>query len=183
MTCIVGVAHGGAVIIGGDSAGVAGWSLTVRKDAKVFRRGPMAFGFTTSFRMGQILRYSLKVPDHPDGMAEDEYMATRFVDAVRESLKDGGYASKDNEREEGGHFLVGYRGRVFHVGGDYQVGESVHGFAAVGCGEDIALGSLWQSRGYADPHQRAADALAAAEQFSAGVRGPFAFAHIPTEAD
>lgn len=41
MTCIVGVAEGGKVWIGGDSAGVdsGNYSLTVRADRKVFRNG------------------------------------------------------------------------------------------------------------------------------------------------
>ena len=50
MTCIVGVAHKGAVYIGGDSAAVAGWALTCRADHKVFKNGDFVMGFTTSFR-------------------------------------------------------------------------------------------------------------------------------------
>jgi hypothetical protein len=51
MTCIVGLVDGGRVWLGGDSAGVSGWDLTVRADRKVFRNGPYVMGFTTSFRM------------------------------------------------------------------------------------------------------------------------------------
>lgn len=58
MTCIVGLVDGDRVILGGDSAGIAGWHLQLRADEKVFRNGPYAIGFTTSFRMGQILRYA-----------------------------------------------------------------------------------------------------------------------------
>ena len=61
MTCIVGLVHEGVVYIGGDSAGVGGMSLTVRADEKVFQNGEFLMGFTTSFRMGQLLRYSLKL--------------------------------------------------------------------------------------------------------------------------
>ena len=39
MTCIVGLVHGGKVYMGGDSAGVGGYCLTVRADEKVFRNG------------------------------------------------------------------------------------------------------------------------------------------------
>ena len=39
MTCIVGLVEKGNVYIGGDSAGVGGYSLTVRADRKVFRNG------------------------------------------------------------------------------------------------------------------------------------------------
>jgi hypothetical protein len=36
MTCIVGLVDKGDVYIGGDSAGVAGLSLSIRADEKVF---------------------------------------------------------------------------------------------------------------------------------------------------
>lgn len=173
MTCIVGIAHQGRVVIGGDSAGVGGWDLTVRADSKVFRVGPFVMGFTTSFRMGQLLRFKLVVPEQPESMPVLQYMATLFVDAVRQCLKDGGYAKKENEVETGGSFLVGYRGEIFTIDNDYQVGQPLDGFDAVGCGAQIARGALWASREDGDPAARATLALQAAERFSAGVRGPF----------
>ena len=44
------------VIIGGDSAGVAGLNITVRKDVKVFEVGEFVIGCTSSFRMMQIIK-------------------------------------------------------------------------------------------------------------------------------
>jgi ATP-dependent protease HslVU (ClpYQ) peptidase subunit len=172
MTAIVGLAQGGSVFIGGDSAGVAGLSLAVRADAKVFRNGRYLFGFTTSFRMGQLIRYSLTLPK-PKGDL-DSFMATTFIDALRECLKTGGWARKENDREEGGTFLVGVRGQLFTVHEDYQVGKPADGFAAVGCGDQIALGALYATAGTGlKPRRRVKLALRAAERFSAGVRGPF----------
>ncbi len=172
MTAIVGLAQGGKVYIGGDSAGVSGLSLTVRADAKVFRKDRYVFGFTTSFRMGQLLRYSLTLPK-PAGEL-DAFMATEIVDALRECLKNGGWARKENEREEGGTFLVGVKGRLYAVYDDYQVAKAADGFAAVGCGDEIALGALYATAGTGlGPRKRVVRALAAAERFSAGVRGPF----------
>jgi hypothetical protein len=75
MTAIVGLVHKESVTIGGDSAGVSGLSLSVRADAKVFRKGRYLFGFTTSYRMGQLIRYSLQ-PPKPKGDL-DAFMATR----------------------------------------------------------------------------------------------------------
>ena len=69
MTCIVGLVHEGTVFIGGDSAGVAGLSLVVRADEKVFRNGDFLMDFTTSFRMGQLLRYNPDSPPKIVGMA------------------------------------------------------------------------------------------------------------------
>jgi len=172
VTAIVGIAERGGVHIGGDSAGVAGLSLTVRADTKVFRKQGYLFGFTTSFRMGQLIRYSLDLPK-PKGRL-DRFMATKFIDSVRSCLKSGGWARKDNEREEGGTFLVGTHGQLFTVYEDYQVAQAADGFAAVGCGDQIALGALYATAGSGlKPRKRLELALQAAERFSAGVRGPF----------
>lgn len=185
MTAIVGLIHAGRVHLGGDSAGVSGWDITTRADAKVFRNGPFVFGFTTSFRMGQLIRWSLTAPTPGDGEDLDRFMCTTFVDSVRACLKAGGWAKKDSDREEGGKFLVGVRGRLFTVDTDYQVGESLDGFAAVGAGADVALGALYATWELAlrpgdravdiSPRNRLSLALEAAERFSAAVRGPFEF--------
>jgi ATP-dependent protease HslVU (ClpYQ) peptidase subunit len=172
VTAIVGLVQDGSVYIGGDSAGVSGLNLAVRADTKVFRKGDYLFGFTTSFRMGQLIRYSLRLPK-PKGQI-DKFMATRFIDALRDCLKTGGWAKKENDREEGGTFLVGVRGQLFAVYDDYQVGSAADGFAAVGCGDQIALGALYATQDSGlKPRKRIRIALQAAERFSAGVRGPF----------
>lgn len=172
MTCIAGLVDGGTVWIGGDSAGVGGWDLTVRADQKVFRNGPMVFGFTSSFRMGQLLRHALKVPDRHPRVDLDEFMVTTFIDAVRECLKTGGYAAKKDEQESAGAFMVGYGGRLFSVDSDYQVGAPADGFAACGCGSQIANGAMFATPGMPG-RERVELALRAAERLSAGVRGPF----------
>ncbi len=178
MTAVVGLVQSGSVYIGADSAGVAGLNLTVRADAKVFRKKRYLFGFTTSFRMGQLIRYSLTLPK-PTGNL-DAFMSTTFIDAVRDCLQDGGWAAKDKDREEGGTFLVGVRGRLFTVYDDYQVGQAADGFAAVGCGDLIALGALFATADSGlSARRRVLGALAAAERFSAGVRAPFTCLKVP----
>lgn len=173
MTCIVGLEHNGRVYIGGDSAGVSDYDLTVRADEKVFRSGPFVMGFCGSFRMGQLLRYRLeapKLPKDPDDL--DRWMVCEFVDAVRECLAAGDHLKKKAGHESEGEFLVGVRGRLFTVQADFQVARSSHTYDAVGCGANLALGSLFTSEGVS-PRKRVQVALYAAEQFSAGVRGPF----------
>ncbi|MEV5710848.1 hypothetical protein [Actinoallomurus sp. NPDC052274] len=175
MTAIVGITDGKTVVIAGDSAGVGGDVTQPRLDAKVFVNGPYVIGYTTSFRMGQILRYAFKAPVPPDG--EDglhAFMCTGFINGVREGLKEGGWASKSNDQEEGGSFLVGLRGRLFEIGSDYQVGELADGYTAVGCGAEIALGALHATADAGMPLEaRAIAALEAAAHFSTGVRAPF----------
>jgi ATP-dependent protease HslVU (ClpYQ) peptidase subunit len=165
--------------MGGDSAGVSGLDITVRTDTKVFHNGNMLIGFTNSFRMGQLLHYRLKPPVRDEGTGVFRYMVVDFVDAVRACLKDGGYAQKTNEVESGGTFLVAYEGRLFTVQSDYQVGEATHGFHAVGCGADYALGSL-ASSGHLPGEERVRQALTCAELFSGGVRAPFVVQSLET---
>jgi ATP-dependent protease HslVU (ClpYQ) peptidase subunit len=173
MTCIVGLAHQGRVIIGADSAGVAGLDMTVRADRKVFRNGEFIMGFTSSFRMGQLLAVKLSPPKYHPDVEPWRYMVDDFVENVRRCLRDGGFMRRDHDVEQGGDFLVGFRGRVFSIESDFQVGERVEGFDACGCGAPFALGSLAETSGTDDPVDRVQSALKVAERFSAGVRGPF----------
>lgn len=176
MTCIVGLVHNKNVYIGGDSAGVAGLQLALRADKKVFHNGPFLIGFSSSFRMGQLLRHAFDPPKRHPEVDIEKYMSTTFIDAVRRCFKDGGYLKKDNEEEKGGFFLVGFEGRLFNIQSDYQVGESLHGYDACGCGEDVALGSLETTKHLKmQPGERLLTALKAAEVHSAGVRAPFNF--------
>lgn len=172
MTCIVGLAHNGRVWIGADSAGVSGYHLRVRADQKVFENGPYLFGFTSSFRMGQLLRHAFQPPRRERHVELPKFMATTFIDAVRTCLKNGGFAEKKNEQESAGTFIVGIEGHVFEVCDDYQVAEALDGFLAAGCGREIACGAMFAST-HDTPRARILTALRAAEQFSAGVRGPF----------
>jgi hypothetical protein len=160
-----------------DSAGIAGYHLTLRSDPKVFRSGPFVIGYTDSFRMGQLIRFHLSAQNHIQGMDDFEFMVTAFIPSIRECLKIGGYARKDNEQESGGQFLVGYRGRLYEIDRDYQVGIPADNFAAIGCGAQVALGALFASQGA--PRKRAETAILAAERFNIGVRGPIVIEELP----
>lgn len=175
MTCVIALKSGDAVYMGADSAGVAGLALQRRSDRKIYRVGAMLIGFTTSFRMGQLLGYSLVLPEHHEDVTVERYLATVFVDATRTCLKAGGFAGSKDGVEQGGDFLVAYRGRIFTVHGDYQVAETVEDYAAVGCGLELALGSLHTTEkfGTLSGEERVRCALEAAARFSAGVCDPF----------
>ncbi len=173
MTCIAGVLAGNRTYIGGDSAGTAGDDLIIRADQKVFRNGEFLIGFAGSFRMGQLLRFAFVPPKHPKRQDTYRYMVTTFVDAVRDCLKKGGLAQKEHDVEEvEGILLVGYRGRLFIVDCDYSVAEPVDGFAAVGCGCQVANGALYVTEGM-EPKKRVRQALDAAERHCNAVRRPF----------
>ena len=173
MTCIVGLVDKGNVYIGGDSAGVAGLSISIRNDEKVFVNGPFIMGFTTSFRMGQLLQYKLTIPKQTTNQSDMEYMVTDFIDSVRRCFAENGFGKlPDKDHHEGGNFLVGYNGKLYNIDHDFQVGVPSLQYDAVGCGEDIAKGSLYSTKGK-EPTARIKLALEAASTFSAGVAPPF----------
>jgi ATP-dependent protease HslVU (ClpYQ) peptidase subunit len=174
LTVIAGLVHRRQIWMGSDSAGCSGNDLSVRKDPKIFVKDGFIFGFTSSFRMGQLLHYKLEIPKQMANQTVEHYMATTFVDAVRQCLKDGGYARTENGVETGGWFLVGHEGRLFCVMSDYQVAENVVCFNAIGSGEDFAKGSLDTTQDLdMHPRERILRALKAAEAWSTGVRSPF----------
>ncbi len=173
MTCIVAIAHKGKVYMGGDGAGTdSSYGQVRRIDKKVFKNGDYLMGFTDSFRMGQLLAYKLTPPEPHPGKDLYAFMVTDFVEAVRDCLKAGGYSKVLDNEETGGNFLVGYKGRLFEIGGDYQVGESHDKYNAVGCGEDLALGALYVTASR-PPKERITLALNAACHHSAGCAGPY----------
>jgi 20S proteasome alpha/beta subunit len=173
MTCIVGIMHEGNVLIGGDSAGVSNYDITSRGDKKVFRNGDFIFGFTTSFRIGQILRYSFIPPTIPDWDLE-RYMCSTFVDSIREVFKNKGFSETRNGAEKGGTLLVGVHGRLFTIHSDYQVGWDNTPYVSVGCGSHYALGSLYTTHNLdMTPEEKLIVALNAANNFSAGVCPPY----------
>lgn len=174
MTAIAAIVQDGKVWIGGDSAGVGGLSLSIRSDPKVFINGEFIFGYTSSFRMGQILEYRFTPPTPYEGESGMPFMVNRFVPEIKNCLKSEGYQRNESGQDYGGTFLVGYRGTLYQIAADYQVARVIVPFDACGCGQDLILGSLHatQESGLT-PEERITKALEAAEMFSAGVRGPF----------
>ena len=182
MTCVVGLAEGGKAYIGADSAAADGWEVRATGLRKVFRRlpsrasHPFVIGYTTSFRMGQILQHHLMV-EPQKGEPDETYMVCTFVEAVRSCLKDHGFAKVENNVEEGGQFLVGYKGVIYEIASDFQVNHFADGLAVIGCGAAYALGALKALSGL-QPERRVALSLEIAAYFSGGVIGPF---HVVSE--
>lgn len=174
MTCIVGVEHAGGVTIGGDAAASSDNLTGCRAGSKVFRVGPYLIGYTTSFRMGDLLKYALKPPTPKAPKHLDRQMVTEFIDTVRECLKDGGYARTSDQVESAGEFLVAVSGRLYEIGADYQVGRPLEGYTAIGSGSLLAIGSLaTTTNGKLTARQRSLAALNAAARHDPFVKPPF----------
>ena len=71
-----------------------------------------------------------------------------------------------------GWLLVGARGRLFRMCGDFQIAEPYNGFDAIGSGGPYALGALHATAKH-EPVARIRLALTTAETFTPNVRRPF----------
>lgn len=175
MTCVVGLAHEGKVTIGADSAATCGWDIITRADPKVALIGNQCvIGFAGNFRAWQAVRFTFNPPEHKRGPL-DKYMSTTFVDSLRRCLSEAGIAEKkDNVEDSPSDFIVGIKGRIFVISGDYDVQESTYPFDAVGAGGQIALAAMI-ARKDGSPKARLQTALRTAAALNNTVRPPWRF--------
>jgi hypothetical protein len=182
MTVIAAVVGpDGKIWMGGDSAGVDdNYSLGLCRETKVWENGGILFGASGSFRVAQVVRWHMEIPSFTHTTAL-EYVTGPLVDAIRSSLEASGALNKweeDSTESMGGNLLIGYDGHVFEMWEDFGVGELLHDYGAVGCGGELACGSLATTEKMGlKPKKRVELALATAERDSAGVRGPMTIIH------
>jgi len=177
MTCIVGYTDEESnVFIGGDSAASSNTDdMRIRVDQKVCKKSNgMIFGFTSSFRMGQIIQYCFDVPKKRCGQDDFEYLCGDFVNSLIRCLKDNGYAEIQDNVVTGGIFLLGFNGNLYKIQKDFQVSQIVKNYNACGCGEQYAMGAMRIMEGQdLSPGARIKTALDTAEVFSCAVSSPY----------
>lgn len=181
MTCIIAMEYEDSVYMGCDSAAANSWKIRPSVLPKVFRVADFLIGYTSSFRMGQLLQYHLDVRGREEDESPIKYMVTGFVPAVRECLKDGGYIKIKDNAEEAGSFLVGYLDKVYSIESDMQVNRFNDKIAAVGCGAAYAiaaLAALEDTTRVFDPENAIMKSLEIAGRFSNGVTGPYTVRRI-----
>ena len=181
MTCIIGFTDrkNNVSWIGGDSLGSNGYTKATEMPSKVFRNEvfkDVLIGGTTTFRHLDLLKCSGTLFDEVDWYKkidiDHKYMVTKFIPKVIELFKNG--VVGETETRRGGNFIVATPGRLFEVQQDYSVLEPELGICSVGCGEDVAMGSLITTKDLdISPQEKIIKALEAAEQYCCGVQRPF----------
>lgn len=175
MTCIIAYEYEGKVIMGGDSAQLSGFDIDY--DKKIFVLGDFIIGHSGYLRFSQIIEYGLTLPEKADGEDDMRYVVGKLIPAIRQCAKDAGYtrieSSVENTNDD---MLIGYHGKIYKVFHDFSVHCPSRHYAAIGCGQDYALGAMATFREI--PHATHVEsciknALEIAAQFSAGVAPPF----------
>ena len=177
MTCIVGLVDEAtsSVIVGGDSLAVSenGFNAFSVDWPKVFSSNGFIIGYTSSFRMGQILEWRVNLDRHAFDASPMSYMVHGFIPEIRKAFKEEGFLKTDSGVETGGAFLIARGSKLFVVESDFQVMPR-NNYAAVGCGLYAAVGALY-ALSHTDivPKAKVTIALCAAEAHTSNVRGPF----------
>jgi len=136
MTCIVGCEFDGKVYLGGDIQGTGWNNKVVHTQPKVFNKKGVIFGYTTSYRFGQLLEHSLPDPVVPENDTEIyRWLISVLVPAIKAVLK-------ENDYEGGGNCLIGVKSQLWELQNDFSVLRSVKGYAAVGSGYEYATGAI-----------------------------------------
>lgn len=182
MTCIIGYISDyknsegyNKIFMGGDSCGSNSYDITIRKNKKVFIKNNMIFGFTSSYRMGQIIQYCFNIPYHEKDLNNYEYLCSIFIKELIKCFKDNGFLEKnENGRYNGGTFLLGYKGCLYQIQDDFNIAELTLNYHACGSGEDYAMGALnILNKKKLNPKEKIKNALTTAEKFSRLVSSPF----------
>ena len=168
MTCIVGyLTDTGDIYMGSDSIGVADTAWVILKDPKIFIKDSMIFGFASSLRFGQILKYSFTVPGRPESLSTNEYICNMVMIELSKTFEKTEFKKEEKEQEDW-CFLLGYDGKLFTIQSNLQIIEDCKNYATIGCGGDYAKGALYALENTKDitPEERIVVALEAATEFS-----------------
>ncbi|MBE0470427.1 MAG: hypothetical protein IBX55_13095 [Methyloprofundus sp.] len=139
MTCIVAIeTQDNNAVIAGDFCGSDGFKKGNVTSPKIFKHSGMIFGYTSSFRFGQIIEHILDdntLYPPSDATKTYEWLVRNFIPKLQKSLK-------DEEYQGGGDAICIINAQVWQIQSDFSVIRPETGVCAVGSGEYHALSSI-----------------------------------------
>jgi len=171
MTLITAINENGNIHMCGDSIGSNGYTKLQMKHPKVFKNGELLIGYTTSFRMGQLLEHTLTPPKHYDDETNTYYIINKLVPAIIKLFKEHQFLTKRDEEIIGGNFIIGYKGELWEIQNDFAALQTNQNYTAVGAGEAYAMGALATTT-HMKPVERLQAVHKAVEEHCAMVAGP-----------
>jgi len=137
MTCIVGLEFEGKVYLAGDNQGTGFNNKSIHTQPKVFEKGGAIFGFTSTYRWGQILEHCLRDVIEPADINKTyDWLVQTLVPTIMKECKASEYDEKSR------NCLIGVNGQLWQLQSDWSVLRSVDGFTAAGSGYEYARGAM-----------------------------------------
>lgn len=177
MTIAIGLLDGkGGVIFGADRGQFDGDSVEAGLEPKITRHDKLLMVAAGSSRFSNIVRYLFRPPPRGTYTNDMLYMVSVFTEELRRVCNGVGFTQIENGRE--GHdsiLLVGLRGRLYEIGGEWAVTRRSDQYAAIGSASAVALGALHMAlhMGGTPGEPMVLGALETTEHLHSAVRGPF----------
>lgn len=187
MTCIVALEHDHGVVLGSDSfLGDSSIRDQISRP-KFFTKGPgFLIAFSGGLRGAQLVEHGVTFRKIRNNEDEEAYLVTEVSKKLHDLFSKRGANIEDNGFVDthDAEFLVVINKKIFIIQDDYSVVRSKHRFAAVGAGQNFALGALAFMEKYVrdsattvsktlSNRERVRLALEAAAEFSPQVCDPF----------
>lgn len=140
MTCIVGLECLDGAVIAGDYCGSDGFTYQTVVPSKVFKHSQMLYGYTSTFRFGQIIEHILDDNTlYPPTEPEQTYrwLVKTFVPKIRQVFK-----NEDYSIERGCNAVLVVNGQVWELQNDLSVLRNDAGLVVVGSGVYHAQSSI-----------------------------------------
>ena len=192
MTCIVALTNKTGIYMGADMGSVQKDQFRVRYDRKLFERifldVPTLFGFSGSYRMGQLLSIFNFEDFHINRAIQtnDElhlFLIAEFIPKLIKFMEANDCIEKENGTKKlSGDILMGLFNETFSIGRDFQISRYKEPYTAIGSGKKYALGAMHSLattfKFEQDPEGCILTALSAAT-YDIKVRRPFITETIP----
>lgn len=174
MTCIVAIKDNGNLYFGADSHLSDKEYSFAQKSSKLFRNGPIVFGYAGGVRAGKVFQYDLTLPP-VDYENLDRYLNREFITALMDCAERNKLViDEEKESNDIADLIIGVGGRLFEVQSHVQTVEPTENYIAGGAGARVAYGSLYSTK-HLPAKQRVKLALAASATYSWGVGRPFRY--------
>lgn len=156
MTCIIAYTDGKQSFIAGDKLGSNGFTKSIQTEPKVFEKEfikidetglnrtkeVMAMGYTSSFRMGQLLTYNLELPEQKGNQSFSQYLVLEVIPRIRSLFKEEWGARDTSQDVGGGQFIILHNHTIYEVQGDFSVLQPKTQITAVGSGTYHAIAAM-----------------------------------------
>lgn len=143
---------------------------------KVARVGKFLIGASGAKRVNQLVLNNWAPPEPPSPRSRTllKWMTGEFAASLQARLGEAGFdaitAQDGTDTFLRGNLLVGYDRHLFYVCNGLSVTQ-VQDYSAIGSACDVAMGSLFTSKG--TPQHRLRTALRAAEKHILGIKPPY----------
>ena len=145
MTCCIAYKTNEKIYFAADSAGTDEDGVQeTRSDPKIFKIDNVLFATDSSFRMRDVLMYNLILPRKSRNETIDKYVRSKLISVIRNLLIDNGVCTKTDDCDQNcpGNILIGIKDKIYKIESDFQVGEVIRPYNAIGSGSREALAAL-----------------------------------------